>query len=343
MDGVVSGSQNMIGALVLETHDGGLNWTVQYKHESLEMFMCLAFSDNHLDGVTAGLGMDVAEKSSIYTSDAGETWADTNDDNILATYQDCEHVPGSPEMFVMPGYWKHALIGKYGEGIAVSSDGGVNFAHYDWGMNTEARYTYWANSKVGWISGGTWPASSIDSNYNVRISQHVGLRGGRPEYISGGRAGGVGIDGYIGVIAKTVDGGQTWKLQLNDTGRLYFNALYAVNENEVWVVGEGDAGAWIIKTSDGGVTWVDQYFEAGASMLTIRMFDNMEGWVGGMAGGGVGLDGGVWHTLDGGKTWHEEELKGYYVNELDLLDRDHVYATAFDRAGVTAILAYLPV
>lgn len=35
-------------------------------------------------------------------------------------------------------------------------------------------------------------------------------------------------------------------------------------------------------------------------------------------------------------------MPGYYITNLDLLDSDHVYATAFDSAGVSALLEYIP-
>lgn len=68
------------------------------------------------------------------------------------------------------------------------------------------------------------------------------------------------VDGFIGVIAKTSDAGETWTVQFNDTGRLYFNGIYAVDDSNVWAVSEGDEGAWVWHTADGGSTWDNQVF-----------------------------------------------------------------------------------
>eukprot|EP01106_Pelomyxa_sp_JSP_P001181 TRINITY_DN1179_c0_g1_i1.p1 TRINITY_DN1179_c0_g1~~TRINITY_DN1179_c0_g1_i1.p1 ORF type:complete len:288 (+),score=82.95 TRINITY_DN1179_c0_g1_i1:227-1090(+) len=286
--------------------------------------------------------------SSLYTNDGGLTWQPTNDDNHLAAYQDCEPIAGYPEMFVMPGFWKHGWIGT-GAGVAFSADGGVNFKHYDWGFGDYARYTSFATPNVGWISGGIWPGSSSDSNYVKRLSQRHGIvrdaQGNlRVEHVEAGAVGASASTdnyGYLGYVAKTTDGGLTWKMQVNET-YLYFNGIHAVDQSNVWVCGEGVGGGYVWHTSDGGATWQEQLVVAGGSMITIKFFDKMEGWVGGEAGA-PGIDGGLWHTIDGGASWHLSEIRGYSVNDLDLLDRDHVYATAFTAAGKSAVLEYLPV
>ncbi|KAH3758824.1 hypothetical protein Pelo_9343 [Pelomyxa schiedti] len=342
-EGLVSGMQNMIGALVLRTVDAGANWTVMTKIAGLEMFMCLAFGD-YYTGVTAGLGWDLVEMSSMYTHDAGYTWTETNDNNFIASYQDCEPVPNNDDMFVMAGFWDHVVLPhEYGYGAAISTNGGVDFVHYDWGIDTEARYISFASTYVGWISGGMWPETPEDSKYHLRPEMHHGITKDadgnfHQEFVNTGKLGA----GYTGILAKTTDGGKTWVMQYNDTtSTRYFNGIHAASEKDVWVVGEGDDGAWITHTGDGGLTWEDQLFVDGGSMMTVKCFDNLECWVGGKAAG-HGMDGGLWHTTDGGLSWHLTEMQGYYISYIDLLDRDHIYASAFDTVGVSALLEYLP-
>ncbi|KAH3745657.1 hypothetical protein Pelo_12951 [Pelomyxa schiedti] len=339
-EGVVAGTQNVVGSVVKRTVDAGANWTIQHKEKELEMFMCLAFGD-HTNGVTAGLGWNIDEISSWYTNDGAITWYDTGDKNLLAAYQDCEPVIGDPSMFAMAGMWVTKLIGGTGEGVAISHDAGHSWTHYDWKIDTEARYTSFGSSKVGWIAGGMWPESPADSRYHKRISQHFGIvkdENGdlHPEYVDTAPAPGAA---YTGVIAKTEDGGETWQIQVNVTF-MYFNEIFAINDHEVWAVGEGDTAGYVYHTSDGN-NWEIQTTLDKTSLLACRFYDENEGWIGGSATEMV-LDGGLWHTVDGGATWHLSEMKGYYVNQIDILDQDHVYATAFDKQGVTAVLEYLP-
>ena len=167
----------------------------------------------------------------------------------------------------------------------------------------------------------------MDSQFYYRITQHVGLKKDDEGVLHKAfiPSESLGIDdGFIGIIAKTVDGGQTWTVQYNDTGKLYFNAIFAANENDVWAVAEGAVGAWIIHTADGGVTWETQLFAEGASMMAVKFFDNLEGWVAGTSSGTFG--GAFWHTVillfllglifqvDGGVNWEVFEVAGKCIN-----------------------------
>lgn len=242
--GDVAGFANMKGPEILRTTDGGHTWNDTLHEEALLMYMCMAFTDD-MHGVAAGMGFDIEEASSSYTSDGGVSWKWTDDRNLIATYQDCEPVKSTPGMIVMPGFWEDILHGGSGEGVAISMNNGVDYAHYDWKINTEPRYASFANAQVGWISGGTWPEDTFSSDPKLhRISRNLAFRDradGTKESVILPRQ--PEIAGYEAVIGKTSDGGKTWTMQWNDTGRMYFNGIYCTSPLLCWVVSEGDAGA----------------------------------------------------------------------------------------------------
>ena len=109
--------------------------------------MCLAFDEDNDCGVSSGIGFDVKEVSSIHTMDGGITWNDTNDNNFIASFQDCEPVVGDDNMFVLTGSWTD-IFDASGWGVAISHNKGTDFDHYDWGLDTEPRYGSFANSTV---------------------------------------------------------------------------------------------------------------------------------------------------------------------------------------------------
>jgi photosystem II stability/assembly factor-like uncharacterized protein len=141
------------------------------------------------------------------------------------------------------------------------------------------------------------------------------------------------IAGYAGATIRTTDGGQTWNaVPTGTTSALYglhFEAPdrgWACGENGTilfwdgftwipqtsgtseylhdvhfaspdtgWVAG---GGATILKTTDGGITWMQQSAPEGASpfLRGASFASSVEGWI-------VGLNGTVIHTADGGATW----------------------------------------
>ncbi len=68
--------------------------------------------------------------------------------------------------------------------------------------------------------------------------------------------------------------------------------IYFLNANTGWAVGEGGT---ILKTTNGGTTWVTQKIISNAFLIGCYFVDSNTGWVSG--------DAGVFKTTDGGATW----------------------------------------
>lgn len=71
------------------------------------------------------------------------------------------------------------------------------------------------------------------------------------------------------------------------------NGVFFIDENTGWIV--GSVGNKIMKTTDGGTTWTEQYQSGGNA---VQFIDANKGWV------AVG-DGTILRTTDGGTTWVE--------------------------------------
>lgn len=105
--------------------------------------------------------------------------------------------------------------------------------------------------------------------------------------------------GYIsgcGVVMKTTDGAVKWHLL--DINNDNFTALYALDENELWICGYNGS---ICHTSDGGANWErlrsgNDIKKARYRLLDIVFKDRMNGWA-------VGEEGVIIRTTDGGKKW----------------------------------------
>ncbi len=70
--------------------------------------------------------------------------------------------------------------------------------------------------------------------------------------------------------------------------------------------GAADAGAWIVCTTDGGVTWKEDHVDTnpGASIVAIAALSATEFWAVGSRFGAVGsLFVSFWHTTDTAQDW----------------------------------------
>jgi photosystem II stability/assembly factor-like uncharacterized protein len=322
---VVGGDNASGGSVIFHTGDGGRTWLNQQDNPlQCAMYLDIALGDaNH--AIAGGLGMFYRFAGGSYTAD-GRTWHASKDRWLASAYQDVDAVDA--EHMFMIGVWEK--ISHYGYGVAASSDGGHTFTYYDWGIDTAARYGSFVSPTVGYVSG---------KGAN-RISQHVRVPG---RALKHDPREGLTYDGYRGTIARTSDGGQTWEVLYDDYDRFYFNGIDFVDEQNGWAVAEGDAGAWILHTADGGLTWDEQHFEDGGSLLQIRMIDANEGWAVG-AYIGVSYKALFLHTTDGGATWTPVDtgLGKYYIFNLDFADKDHGFAVALNPGGAGSVLKFAP-
>lgn len=115
------------------------------------------------------------------------------------------------------------------------------------------------------------------------------------------------VVGAFGTLLSTPDGGATWRKQelswdrlipliTKDSGMLEpnLNAVYFVSPETGWIVGEFGL---VLKTSDGGRTWISQTYGGDRPQLFAVMFrDKLTGW-------SVGQQGTVLKTADGGRNW----------------------------------------
>ena len=127
-----------------------------------------------------------------------------------------------------------------------------------------------------------------------------------------------GAKGTLGKIFRTVDGGQTWDMVLEDANMSMLNIEMADADNG-WVLAEPHTGKYPLvlwHTADGGDTWEDV-----TSTLPQEVPNALKWAVGELAiqpAGQVGFIGGVgqnilsyqpvlFYTADGGATWQTDE------------------------------------
>ena len=132
------------------------------------------------------------------------------------------------------------------------------------------------------------------------------------------------IVGERTTILHTEDGGKSWNIQFQDEDYILKSVSFCDAHNG-WAAGEY---GYIYHTSDNGKTWHKQagHFgfseetgdvEAGAYIFDILAISPLECW-------GVGIDGYITKTLDGGNTW---------VKVKQNIPKTHLFSITQDRQG----------
>jgi photosystem II stability/assembly factor-like uncharacterized protein len=122
------------------------------------------------------------------------------------------------------------------------------------------------------------------------------------------------IAGDGGFVSRTDDGGGSWVQQRVGTTDP-INDIYFRNKDEGFLL----AGARIFKTSDGGLTWVENHAFSSTDfggvqpeLYSVRFTNRKKGWVVGSLsraaknGEQLVVDALIYSTSDGGETWNRQ-------------------------------------
>lgn len=136
----------------------------------------------------------------------------------------------------------------------------------------------------------------------------------------------IGWTGGAGWIARTEDGGKTWKKQYQGTGTV--QQIFALNAQDAWAVISPDPGKpaarQLLNTKDGGKTWsvVGQMPNAGF----LHFVSTSEAFSANA------------RTTDGGKTWTLLSIPDQTVGEAYFHDNDNGWAVT-EGNGMIVVLA----
>ncbi|UCG50498.1 MAG: hypothetical protein JSW58_09805 [Candidatus Latescibacterota bacterium] len=228
--------------------------------------------------------------------------------------EDCATCPGCEDGTITPAGWfvqaqpteEHLravqalnantiiAVGDSGT-ILKSADGGNTWDLIESGTTESLRQVSFLDEATGWIAGtngvllnstdggATWTLKTPGFSTHFRDIQFIDENVGW----AGGSAWGPVL--LEGVVAISVDGGETWESQLSVSA----NSLFFVDAESGCVAG-GDGQ--IHRTTDGGATWTTIDVGAPGWLGCVCFVNANIGWVAGW--GGV-----VFKTIDGGATW----------------------------------------
>ena len=193
-----------------------------------------------------------------------------------------------------------------------STDGGNHWQKVDTINKKGTTNIYFFNPVNGLSSTGGIICSTTDSGLNWTPFYHQSLIGFHLLPFTsrqiGYFAGGFQFDGNAGgIMGKTIDGGKTWKIidyPFNDIISVSFvdnNIGYVSMLTASGNIGVTYLGSKLIKTIDGGNSWQviqqNPNDNKGTGYYNLFFKSEQEGYY---------TNHGIFHTLDGGKTWQKE-------------------------------------
>jgi len=357
--GWVGGGSASLQPLLLHTTNSGQNFTNSGLSDANNgAFLSIDVTSDGQTGVAGGLGF-FGLPCGAYMND-GSTWSKTHQGaDLICASQDAQAIDS--QNLIIVGSW-FELTDPNGDGLQVSTDGGQSWKSHNWNQGTIARYASFVSASTGFVTGGIWPEASSFS-FSVRPFPHRFSRHLRTDGVSFSMAPrNEQLDdptGYVGVIAMTTDGGQSFQTMQNLTGEgLYFNEISCVDEKNCWAAAEGtnkttlQTEAWVYHTADGWTTYDIQLRVPDGSIIAMNMLNSTYGWCGGavlpsskLGDDGVEPDaqveGAFWSTSDGGVTWNmSNELKNFYVSDISTVDGSTAYAAGLTNIGLSSLAKY---
>ncbi len=241
---------------ILHTTDGGANWSLQYQMPGIGFLRGVAFADAQNGWAVGGAG------TILHTSDGGLTWSPQSSGYGRTIY--------SVTFLDSQNGW----AAGQGPGSLVEGTRGIGTVYH----TTNGGAT-WSFQHVGLDAyHGTSSFFDIDfADPQHGIATGNSFLGGNERY-------------------RTADGGATWT-PLSVPG-FTLGPVDFVDAQHGWAAGSEVAtgNTVVLFSSDAGVTWSQQFSQAGIALRDIAFSDAKNGWA-------VGNDGVVMHTSDGGATW----------------------------------------
>jgi photosystem II stability/assembly factor-like uncharacterized protein len=272
---------------ILATENGGGTWQKQFHSD--DYLRCVGFA-NRSAGWVGTLGRRRRPGRLYRTRDGGKTWDEVRNlpqvrppliCGLCVVNDSVIYASGTNEPTSTPP----AMI--------KSTDGGETWT--GWDMTEHATIlidTFFSSPTEGWVVGG-----KADKPNPTR-------------------------DDIKPVVLHTRDGGETWTNRIPDVEGFPFGEwgwkIQFLNEKVGFVALENFTQAAILKTTDGGCTWVRLPVndpQRNANLEGIGFVDEEHGWVGGW--GDANFAGGFSSaTSDGGGNWRDANEIGRFINRF---------------------------
>jgi len=350
--GFVSGGASNAQTNVMKTTNGGPSWTEIPSVAQGEFQLGLAATSASTALVS---GVSMLDGACLFLTDNGRRFTNSSMPDVsLQQSQDAQAVRGCND-----GNRTFAAVGSFQfysspavNGYALSTDAAASFTTY---VNMSeidpdafsARYGAFPACDTAFISTGTWPDSAQTAAGSFKLSSkvHVSNKGltlnrvRRHRHHTHGHQSSRNVKsgGWSGSIALTTDGGRTFK-NVFTSDSFYFNQIVCPSVKVCFAVAENDDYGFVYGTQNGGDSWNELLRVSGTSLMAVDALSNTDVFVAGGVLAQSGINGTIFSSNDGGKTFEQTNLPGYYLTNIKMTSLSSGIATATDEDNQSDIL-----
>jgi len=297
-NGIAVGSLGVI----LITNNGGTTWTLGGS-VSFNPHLYDLYSDNFGNSWVVGSAGRIAK-----STDGGITWDNMSSGNNI-TLQAIQ--------------FKTSLIGWAAGSLGVilkSIDGGATWTNSNAGISNSYNFVDinffdqnngFALDFKGFIFKTTNGGNSWTIVLNGNLSTLFPIFGA----FSLQNLNNILVVGNRGNIQKSNDSGVSWSAISSGVSWDNSNrSIFFTDANNGWAVSRGSTHQKVLKTSNGGQTWVAKLNNSMLQLNNVFFINSTTGWV--VGDNGVFVTGKVFKTTDAGENWVEQILLGESVISL---------------------------
>jgi photosystem II stability/assembly factor-like uncharacterized protein len=234
-------------------------------------------------------------------------------------------------------------------GVAISEDGGRSFTFSNTTLDPNAnpaRYGSFPGCGTGYVAAGSWPPNSYTGRRNVKeLSRNVHLHfdddtGDQRLHFTELDVAYSSARGWSAAIAYSADSNDNGWKEVFSAGGFYFNQISCPSTEVCYAAAENDDFGYIYGTKNAGKTWERLYSAAGTSLMAAQAISENEVFIAGGQLGGMGINGTVFHSTDGGKTFDATYVPGYYFMSLSMVSATKGFAAAMDEESQSDVLIF---
>ncbi len=203
------------------------------------------------------------------------------------------------------------------QGVGISTNGGLD--------------VFFIDGQTGWIAGSDVIKNTTDGGLSWNEQSFPSSSLNNIQFIDNQKGWAVGwYSGGHGIFLKTNDGGISWEETVINDIRL--EDIVFTSETIGWIIGQKhQEGTYkyhprILKSTDGGTNWFEQYAENDGSSvdMNLHFIDSMHGWA---SYGWWGPSSQILYTEDGGVNWikRDDIITLDLINSIFFIDSQHGY------------------